>query len=121
MASGALVCPKCNARLPRKSVYCSACGAPSSPAAAARDGAGDRRAEAALAEANLLRMRQQWHEAESRCIEVMRLDPNDIHAHSLLGDIYRDQGKHEEAAQWYQMALDIDPSSATDKAKLAQV
>jgi hypothetical protein len=79
------------------------------------------REEAMLAEANLLRMRGQWEEAEARCIEVMRLSAHSVHAHSLLGDIYRDQGRLDEAAQWYQMALDLQPDSGADRVKLAAV
>lgn len=81
-------------------------------------GLDDARADAALAEANLFRMRGQWQAAETRCIDVMRADPNNVHAHSLLGDIYRDQGRFEDAAQWYRLALDLNPESAADRSKL---
>lgn len=67
------------------------------------------RVDSILAEANLLRLRSQWTEAEKRCVDVMRYDCNNVHAHMLLGDIYRDQGKIEDARQWYQMGLDLDP------------
>jgi len=77
--------------------------------------------ERKLAEANLYRIRSRWTEAETCCIEVLREDPNNVHAHSLLGDIFRDQGRLEDAAQWYRMALDLDPSSTADQAKLAYV
>jgi len=77
--------------------------------------------EIALASANLLRVRGSYSEAEKRCIEVLRADPNNVHAHSLLGDIYRDQGRFEDARQWYQMALDLNPRSRPDREKLAEV
>ncbi len=73
-----------------------------------------------MAEANRLRARRDWAEAESGCIEVLRADPNNIHAHSLLGDIYRDQRRIDEAAQWYQLAVDLDPSSIADRTKLKE-
>lgn len=82
---------------------------------------GGKDAEALLAAANLARMRRRWQEAESLCVEVMRQDPNNIHAHSLLGDIYRDQNRLHDARQWYQMALDLNPESATDRAKLTEI
>lgn len=67
------------------------------------------RVDSLLAEANLFRLRSQWTEAEKRCVDVMRFDCNNVHAHMLLGDIYRDQGKIDDARQWYQMGLDLDP------------
>ncbi len=82
---------------------------------------GGKDAEALLAAANLARMRRRWQEAESLCVEVMRQDPNNIHAHSLLGDIYRDQNRLHDAKQWYQMALDLNPESAADRAKLTEI
>ncbi len=110
-------CPSCTAELPEGSRYCPACGA----SREVSQGMADWRAEPMLAEANLLRMRGQWQDAETRCIETLRLDPNNVHAHSLLGDIYRDQGRYDDAAQWYQMALDLNPASAADRAKLTYV
>ena len=79
------------------------------------------REEMMLAEANLARMRSQWDKAEARCIDIMRANPNSHHAHSLLGDIFRDQGRLEEAAQWYQLALDLNPKTPAAPAKLAEI
>lgn len=74
-----------------------------------------------LAQANLHRMRGQWEEAAAVCMEAMRLSPNNATAHSLLGDIYSDQGKLDEAIRWYCMALDIQPTSRADRAKLTRL
>ncbi|MGC8668430.1 MAG: tetratricopeptide repeat protein [Chthonomonadales bacterium] len=74
--------------------------------------------ETALAEANLYRIRGLWSLAEQQCIAVLRKDPNNVHAHSLLGDTFFAQGKYEEAAAWYQMALDLDADSEPDRLKL---
>ncbi|HZO88766.1 MAG TPA: tetratricopeptide repeat protein [Chthonomonadaceae bacterium] len=71
----------------------------------------------ALTRANLFRLRGQWEEAVERCIEVLRAQPGNPAAHSLLGDIYRDQGKTDDAIQWYRMALELRPNPA-DEAKL---
>lgn len=73
-----------------------------------------------LARANLLRMRGQWEEAANHCIEVLRLEPGNPTAHSLLGDIYQDQGQPEEARHWYHLALELNPHSTADRAKLAR-
>jgi hypothetical protein len=38
-----------------------------------------------------------------------------------LGDIYRDQGRSDDALQWYRLALDLAPSSAADREKLLRL
>ncbi len=111
-----IVCSACWTVVPTGSHFCGGCGAQVSTSVT-----GTQRLAALLSEANLYRMRAQWLDAENRCIEAMRLDPNNVDAHSLLGDIYRDQGKLEEAAQWYHLALDLNPSSVGDKVKLGEV
>lgn len=77
--------------------------------------------ERLLAEANLARLRSHWPDAEAGCVMVLRADPNNLHAHSLLGDIYRDQGRFDDALQWYRLALDLAPSSAADREKLLRL
>jgi len=74
-----------------------------------------------LARANLLRIRGLWEEAVEQCAEVLRANPDSATAHSLLGDIYQDQGRLEEARRWYRLALDLDPESRADRAKLTRV
>ncbi len=75
---------------------------------------------ALLAQANLCRMRRQWEEAVDCCVAVLRAQPANQSAHVLLGDIYRDQGRAEDAIQWYGMAVELRPNP-TDHAKLDQV
>jgi hypothetical protein len=76
--------------------------------------------EPLLARANLLRMRGQWSESAEQCIAVLRMAPSNATAHSLLGDIYQDQGQPAEARHWYQLALELHPKSEADRAKLAR-
>ncbi len=76
--------------------------------------------EALLARANLLRMRGQWGDAVELCTEALRADAQSAAAHSLLGDIYENQGRLDKALHWYQLALDLDPESVADQAKLAR-
>jgi tetratricopeptide (TPR) repeat protein len=66
-------------------------------------------------------MRGQWAEAVERCTEALRADPQSAAAHSLLGDIYENQGRLDKASHWYQLALEQNPESIADKAKLARV
>ncbi|HLJ53878.1 MAG TPA: tetratricopeptide repeat protein, partial [Chthonomonadaceae bacterium] len=63
-----------------------------------------------LAKANLARVRGDWPEAIEACISVLRSQPGNANAHSLLGDIYRDQGLVDDAIQWYRMAADLRPA-----------
>jgi hypothetical protein len=76
--------------------------------------------DALLARANLLRMRGQWADAVELCTQALRADPHSAAAHSLLGDIYENQGRLDKAIHWYQLALDLDPESVADRAKLAR-
>src|SRR5579872_6736771 len=75
--------------------------------------------DADLARANLLRMRADYKRAEDLCLTILKSNPKSAATHSLLGDIYSDQGQLEQAAQWYGLSLDLDPSSMADKQKLA--
>jgi len=75
---------------------------------------------AQLARAHLCRQRKNWTEATELCIEVLRKDPADPAAHSLLGDIYRDQNRLDEAVRWYRMALELSPNPF-DQANLQQL
>lgn len=69
--------------------------------------------ERLLSQANMLRVRKQWEEATDACVEVLRQDPGNSFAHSILGDIYFDQDELEDAAQWYRMAIDLNRNVAT--------
>jgi hypothetical protein len=112
-------CDACKGTIPDDAQFCPACGTDIGAPRAVLSEPG--RGEVSLAAANLLRLRRRFAEAESRCIEVLRADPNNVHGHSMLGDIYRDQGRHEDARQWYQLALDLDPKSRSDREKLARL
>jgi hypothetical protein len=71
-------------------------------------------------QANLLRMRGRWDEAARQCAEALQREPANASAHSLLGDIYENRGRLEDAIHWYQLALDLNPASVADQAKLAR-
>lgn len=114
-----MTCHVCKAQIASGSRFCSICGSSTEPVAVTVSG-GAARSESLLAEANLFRLRAQWTEAEKRCVDAMRIDSNNVHAQALLGDIYRDQGKAEEAKQWYQMALDLDPDNRALQTKLRE-
>ena len=89
------------------------------PPAPPREEAGlPREVYALLAQANLLRMRGHWEESVDNCMAALRLAPDSPSAQSLLGDIYENQGRFDDAVQWYRMALDANPDSPADRLKL---
>jgi tetratricopeptide (TPR) repeat protein len=77
--------------------------------------------DADLARANLLRLRAEFRKAEDVCLNILRTYPNSAATHSLLGDIYSDQGRLEQAAEWYELSLDLDPNSLADRQKLDDI
>jgi len=85
---------------------------------AREDAALPREAYALLAQANLLRVRGHWDDAAEKCMAALRLAPDSASANSLLGDIYENQGRFEDAALWYRLALDANPDSPADHSKL---
>jgi len=117
-----MVCPYCGVEIPDNSRFCPECGAPLGEGLGESEGAEiEREIYSLLATANLYRIRGLWQEAENKCVEVLRRYPNNPTAHSLLGDIYADQGKWEEAKEWYELALELNPSSEVDRKKLERV
>jgi hypothetical protein len=114
-------CPQCGSGLPQGVTLCPECGArvmQEQANHAAEPVEGEIRT--LLAEANLLRLRRQYDLATSKCVGVLRRYPNNPAAHSLLGDIYRDQGAHAEALGWYKLAVQLDPSNAADNDKIRE-
>ncbi|MFQ3611631.1 MAG: tetratricopeptide repeat protein [Fimbriimonadales bacterium] len=71
-----------------------------------------------IARANLLRMQGKYEEAVSVCRQILGRFPSNETAHALMGDIYADQGKLEDAIQWYEMLVELAPDSAVYSAKL---
>jgi preprotein translocase subunit SecG len=106
-----MYCSQCGTKLNSPGLVCERCSPPPAP---------ELSPEPLLIRANLLRMRGQWDQAADLCAEVLRLDPRNLTAHSLLGDIYQDQGRPDQARHWFQLALELNPQSAADRAKLAR-
>lgn len=110
-----MACAQCGAVIPDGFKYCANCSA-----ALARQsvtGIGDD-THRLLAEANLLRIRKQLNEAIAICTRVLRLDPANATAHSLMGDIHRDEGDYREALGWFKLAVQLNPENHADRKKL---
>lgn len=77
--------------------------------------------EALLREANVLRLRGQTAEAETRCQAALELAPEEPTALEMLGDLLRGRGKLEEAAALYQRAAAAAPNRPSPEKKYAEV
>jgi hypothetical protein len=113
-----LLCQKCFSLIPEGGEYCPECGAPTVDDL--NEGS-DTAVYPELARANLLRMRGEYRQAEEICLAVLRRHPNSATANTLLGDICAEKGDLKQASEWYEMALDITPDSASDRQKLESV
>jgi hypothetical protein len=120
MDKTALACPNCGREVQGPDAFCHHCGrpVPSAPAAAKPGSPAENENYLALVRADVRRLRRQWHLAEVECSEVLRRDPDNPDAYSVMGDIYRDQGQLRDAIEWYRMALDRNPASVADRRKL---
>ncbi len=110
------ICDRCFALLPTEGLYCPECGASTEPSPTSEGS--DALVYPDLARANLLRMKGQFHQAEQICLGILKRYPHNPTAHFLLGDIHADQGNWEQAANWYELAVDLAPENPLLKSKL---
>ncbi len=112
-------CNSCNREIQEGASFCPFCGvavaAISPPARSASD------PYMLLMTANVLRLRRQWALAEAKCSELLREEPENAAAYSLMGDILRDQDRVEDAIEWYKLAVDRNPAGEADRRKLEQL
>jgi len=116
---GAIFCEKCFTNAPKGSEYCPNCGAPFGSPKGMH--IGDPAVYPRLAHANLLRMRKQYKHAEDECLSILRQYPNNLAANVLLGDIAAERGDMVQAAEWYELALDLDADAPNLQDKLDAV
>lgn len=110
------LCDRCYSMLEESALVCQECGATMESASAPQ--AADAVAYPEIARANLKRMKGEYAEAEQICLAVLKQFPNNLSAHLLLGDVAWDRGDARQAVQWYDMAVDLAPESASTRAKL---
>lgn len=109
-------CPRCFAVIPGANDFCPECGY----ALGGGEGS-DTAVYQDLAQANLARMRGEKQGAIDQCLKVLREFPNNVTAHSLLGEIYMEHGELKQAAEWFEMALDLDPKAVREQQLLDRV
>ncbi len=115
--SNKINCPACQASNAKKAKVCAVCGTPLHVPKGEMDSA----IYQDLGRANLYRMRGQTKEAIDLCLSILRKAPNNITAHSLLGDIYYDQDDLRQAAEWYELASQLDPTAEREKQLLERI
>ena len=115
MTENKLKCNSCGHDVAGADSFCPACGRAAGPSPTTGR-AGDL--YLLLLTANVLRLRHHWALAEAKCSEALKLDPDSASACSVMGDVLRDQGREEDAIEWYKMAVDRDPASEADRKKL---
>src|SRR5207247_10989777 len=62
--------------------------------------------------------RGRFRDAIQLCQTILSADRRNAPAYLILGDIYRVQGRVEQAIEMYSMAIQINPQDATAEAKL---
>jgi tetratricopeptide (TPR) repeat protein len=113
------VCTKCFEVNDPAATFCIECGAPLSDDPTAEGS--DQEVYREITQANLHRIRGGYKEAIDVCLGILKRFPNNGTAHTLLGDIYAEKGELEQAAEWFEMALDLRPESVNDRRKLESV
>lgn len=113
-----VVCPACQAWNDATAKVCAVCGSSLDPAA---NVATESSIEQELGRANLMRMRGQSKDAIDACLAILRKAPNNVTAHSMLGDIYYDLDDLRQAAEWYELASHLDPSATREKQLLERI
>ena len=74
-----------------------------------------------LTAAELYLFRGQPELAVVKCQEVLQRDPNNPHAYALLGDIYRELSKFNEAVTMYTYAVQFAPRSQLYQRRLEEL
>jgi hypothetical protein len=116
MAKTGVKCASCGYTCEEASAFCGHCGLPL-PKTDPNSG-GDSQTYLYLVKANVHRLRRQWYQAEAECGEILRREPENSDAWSLLGDIARDRGRPRDAVEWYRLAVTRNPLNMQDRAKL---
>ncbi|GAB4454817.1 MAG: hypothetical protein OHK0029_09950 [Armatimonadaceae bacterium] len=74
-----------------------------------------------VAEARNAFQRGKFLEARSRAEQVVRITARNAEAYEILGDVFRIQGKNDQAMNMYSMALQINPRNYSVMQRLERV
>lgn len=68
-----------------------------------------------------MRLRGQYREARDLALKIVNAHPENVAAHALLGDIAAEQDDLAQAAEWYEMAVDLDSEADNERRKLHSI
>lgn len=74
-----------------------------------------------LSRVNLLRIRGDISSAKTLCLATLKKFPTSVDAHVMMGDLHSEQADLAPAAEWYALALDLDPSAPGVSVKLNRI
>jgi tetratricopeptide (TPR) repeat protein len=80
-----------------------------------------RQAEQLLRDAAMLRRREKYNEAETKCREALTLVPKDAAALELLGDLFQGVARIDEALAAYKRAVEADPKRSSAERKYGEL
>lgn len=71
-----------------------------------------------LKDAQFAFIQRRPNQAKELCQEALRIDPRNARACAILGDIYRVQGKRDQAIKHYSLAMQFNPADRDSEKKL---
>lgn len=71
-----------------------------------------------IKDAQFAYVQRRFHDAANHCKQALKIDPRNARAHTVLGDIYRAQGRTANAMRSYSYALQYNPSDHDTEKKL---
>ncbi len=112
-----------DARLVEGRRYKAPAGQTTSHTQTRQEARGKRKEQSAkyLREAQWSFIQRRFKEAASHCRAALRVNPGSAQAHAILGDIFRAQGKVDQAISEYTYALQCDPADLETERKLARL
>ena len=124
-----MFCTSCGIKNAADSNFCKQCGAKLDRAAAVKISEDaferalpdDEQAGALLERAYRLRKENNLEGAIALCQEILRLPGDSTSAHSLLGQLYEQQGDRDAAIREYERVLHLNPGSIADRVKLDEL
>ena len=74
-----------------------------------------------LRDAQFAFIQRRLNTARELCKEALNIEPRNARACGMLGDIYRAQGKREQAIKYYNLAIQFNPADRESEKKLVSL
>lgn len=123
-----MFCTECGIKNSQESNFCKQCGhrldKPTSPISEEQFNSTlpqNEQVGALMERAYSLRVGGDLIGASTLCEQALKLSPDSASAHSLLGQIYEQQGETAKAIREFEMVLEHNPASIADRVKLDQL